>query len=451
MSLSLKPPVRYWGRKAGESVDLAVGVLGRLFGLRGGVVLDPFAGAGSLARGLLANGFNVVAVDVNFYAWLITRAAVGKVRLPRGLGGLLGRLRLRVRLRGGGRRVVEWWRVLGVRCGGRVEPLRYRVCSRSESSCIEVSTGGCSSRRGLDEDPVLEVLDEYPKVPLRYPDGSPFDKRRTVDRVDQLYSPMMLAAMAGLARLARRWSPLGPVGVPVWLAVAALAYSSSRMQRASGGSWPVNSYWLPDRWLERNPILLLERKVKAIVDYSMGRPVCTRPSGLRGLRWGRFGACVLWGDARRLRSLAPRGFFDAVVTDPPHYDEVQYYELSVLHLSWLTLGLGRADAERALSAYRDEIVVNARRGVGEDEYLGMLREAFESIYYVLKPGAPVVLLLHEEDVVGLERIIGSVEAAGFRFVSRFETRMPTKPIGAVSRNQRRSVLTVAIGRRDYMA
>lgn len=440
-------PVRYWGRKAGESLKI-VDRLIRREKLSGSVALDPFAGAGSLARSLLMRGLRVVATDLNLYAWLITRVSLGPVVEPHGLTDLLESLRLNVVLRDGRRGRVPWRNILKVECPRGPEPLRYRLCSRSRGRCVGVSVSGCRAEVELEDEDVLEVIDPYPDIPLYYPWGTPFDKRRTVDRVDQLYSAAMLAAMAALARLARRWSLWGSVGSLVWLALAAVAYPASRMQRYSGGSWPVNSYWLPDEWLERNPILLLTRRARLIARYSLGVRLCTRPSSLRSLRWGRREACVLWMSAQSLGKAAPRGFFDLLVTDPPHYDEIQYYELSLLHVAWLTLGLKRRDAERALRAYEEEIVVNPRRGIGEKKYLQALREAFESIHGTLKPGAIVVVILHEEQLERLRGMMDAIESAGFRFHDLLEATTPIKPAGRVSRSERRNRLVVAVGRRS---
>ncbi len=443
-----RPPFRFWGRKAGEAlaaVDRVV--LGSIS--RGSLILDPFLGSGSIARHLLGLGYRVVASDVNYYAWLATRVALGRVELPgRRLPAILQHLRLPVAL-GSGSKWPRWLDVLSVRCNGSRRPLAARLCDSTRGEC-RLEAQGCSVEAPLDDMGVEEVLWAPRDLKLRYPWGEPFDKKRGVESVSQLYSRPMLAAMSGLALLLRRlgYSQRGPKGSLLWLALASLAYSSSRMQKPGGGTWPVNSYWLPRVWRERNPLLLYWRRVAALHRYSLKARLCTSPRSVRGLRGGRFDACALRAPAQGLAGILPRGFFDALVTDPPHYDEVQYYELSLLHIYWLQAGMGEHELRDALEAYGYEVVVNPRRGVGEREYLEMLGEAFSSVAYTLKPGAPSLILLHEEDTARLKLMVDSIASAGYRVLGEAEIRGPVKPVGDIGSPEEQAKSLLVVARRE---
>ncbi len=443
-----RPPVRYWGRKAGESLHIINDLVKKIVKSSSGIALDPFAGAGSLGRELLRLGFKVVLADLNLYAWLIAKTSIGRVKEPQNFLNKLKNLRLNVKLKGGFTGKVHWSTILKVDCPNGPEPLRYRRCNRRQGICENVSIRGCKTLTSIEDDPVEEVLDEYPKLPLYYAPGIPYDKKRSVNRIDELFSKQMLAAMAAIARIARKWSLRGPVGSVVWLALAATAYPASRMQRASGGSWAVNSYWLPNEWLERNPILLIPGRIRKIIEYSMNTRICSSISYIPKMRWSNYNACVLWMNAKTLSQHAPRGFFDVLITDPPHFDEIQYYELSMFHVSWLLTGLKNPDVEKALRSYIEEVVVNKRRGISEKEYLSLLNETFSSLHRVLKPEATTIIILHEEEETRLERMLDSIGSAGFRFKEFMKATMPVKPIGQISKSSQRNKLVIAIGKRS---
>jgi len=445
----MRSAIRYWGRKAGTAVG---GLRSMLLSLLkdGGLILDPFAGAGSIGKRLLSWGYKVVMLDVNFYAWLISRVLVGRVRKPAGtFWGGLENVKLRI-IRYGRVERIPWRELFSVKCRGTRSLILRRECDEDEHRCIAYTVSGCSVEMEYD-DPIDEVLDPYPRLPLRYPDGTDFDKRRNVQHVHELYSPLMLAGMASIAGFLRKRGysiKRGPVGSLLWLSLAAIAYNASRMARRGAGAWAINSYWVPRRHAEYNPFLRFRSRVMRIVGESLGaRAVYTGRSAYR-LRWLDYDAAILWADASRVSKMFPREYFDALITDPPHFDEIQYYELSFLHLAWLLDTLSSEDRERALNAYRYEIVVNPRRGLGINEYLRKLHDAFKSIALVLRRGAPVAIFLHEEQQHKLRLLIDAIESAGYKFIVEETINMPVKPIGNRDRNGRDNIAIVLIGRRE---
>ncbi len=440
--------IRYWGRKAGVAVESLRGILLGL--LKGGeLVLDPFAGAGSIGRHLLSWGYKVVMLDVNFYAWLISRVLVGRVRKPTSaFWKAFENVKLRV-IRYGRVERVRWKELFSVKCRGARSLILRRECDEDERRCIVYTISGCSVEVNYD-DLIDDVLDPYPRLPLRYSDKADFDKRRNVQYVHELYSPLMLAGMAGIASFLRRrgYSVKGSVGSLLWLSLAAIAYNASRMARRGTGAWAINSYWVPRRHAEYNPFLRFRSRVMRVARESLGaKAVYTERSASR-LRWLDYNASILWADASKVSKMFPGEYFDALVTDPPHFDEIQYYELSFLHLAWLLDALRSEDRERALNAYRYEIVVNPRRGLGVNEYLRKLHDAFRSIALVLRRGATVAIFLHEEQRRKLRLMIDAIESAGYRFTAEETINMPVKPIGDRSKTSGSNTVTVLIGRRE---
>lgn len=445
----VRSAVRYWGRKVGNALEKVRKTFLNLLG-SSGLVLDPFAGAGSIGKRLLTWEYKVVMIDINFYAWLISRVLIGRVREPsHAFWHNFNNTKLHI-VRRGKVEKIKWSELFSIRCGKTRSLMLRRECDEVENRCILHTISGCSIKTEY-VDFIDKVLDPYPRLSLSYPNGNSFDKRRNVQYVHELYSPLMLAGMAGIARFLRKHGysvKRGLVGPLLWLSLAAIAYSTSRMARSGSGAWAINSYWIPRRHAEYNPFLRFKRRVSLLAKESLGtRVVYSAKTALR-LRWLNYDAAVLWMNSSKVGEIFPREYFDALVTDPPHFDEIQYYELSFLHLAWLLIGLNREDRERALNAYRYEIVMNAKRNMDANKYLRRLHEAFQSIALVLRRGAPIAIFLHEEQYGRLKKMVDAIESAGYRFIVKETIDIPTKPIGYKSTAPGTNKAVVLIGRRE---
>ncbi|MDM7266166.1 MAG: DNA methylase, partial [Aquificaceae bacterium] len=94
--------------------------------------------------------------------------------------------------------------------------------------------------------------------------------------------------------------------------------------------------------------------------------------------------------ATSLRS--PDNYFDAVITDPPYYDNENYAELSDFFYVWLKRSIGDLYPElfsTPLTPNSQEIVANPIRHERQDRakkfFEDMLKKAFQEIHRVLKP------------------------------------------------------------------
>jgi adenine-specific DNA methylase len=119
----------------------------------------------------------------------------------------------------------------------------------------------------------------------------------------------------------------------------------------------------------------------------------------------------------------PEEHFDAVITDPPYYDNVPYADLSDFFYVWLRRTMGDLYPEafrRELTPKDEEAVMNpARFGGGKKgeevarrHYERLMGEAFREIRRVLKPeGAAVVMFTHRS-TAAWESLISSLLSAG---------------------------------------
>jgi len=112
------------------------------------------------------------------------------------------------------------------------------------------------------------------------------------------------------------------------------------------------------------------------------------------------------------------GFFDAVFTDPPYYDNIPYSYLSDFFYVWLKRSIGYlhpANFSTPLTPKSDEIVVyqNQNSINSKELFEKKLAESFKEIYRVLKSeGVGYIVYTHKSNE-GWESLINSILESGF--------------------------------------
>ncbi|MFB6096173.1 MAG: DNA methyltransferase [Haloferacaceae archaeon] len=119
------------------------------------------------------------------------------------------------------------------------------------------------------------------------------------------------------------------------------------------------------------------------------------------------------------------GEVDAVVTDPPYYDSVQYAELADFFYVWLKQAL-ESDFPEAFGA---DSVVSAAEAVGNrsrekslEDYRRLLQEGFETGAEVAKEDAPFVFTFHHREPAAWGAVLEAVHGAGLRVVATYPVR-----------------------------
>jgi len=119
----------------------------------------------------------------------------------------------------------------------------------------------------------------------------------------------------------------------------------------------------------------------------------------------------------------PEEHFDAVVVDPPYYDNVPYADLSDFFYVWLKRAVGDLYPEAfktPLTPKDEEIVHNpARWGGGKKgeeisrrHFERLLTQAFHEIHRVLKPDGLAVIMFTHKSTAAWEKLIESLLASG---------------------------------------
>ena len=146
-------------------------------------------------------------------------------------------------------------------------------------------------------------------------------------------------------------------------------------------------------------------------------------------------ATVVRGSATRL---ATAGFeessFDAVITDPPYYDNESYSELSDTFYVWLQPALQHLFPEHfasQLTPKRQECVAAAYRQGGTREaawrhFEGGLAEALAGARRVLKPDGVLALVYAHKTTAGWATLVNALRDAGFEVTEAWPIETETK-------------------------
>jgi len=117
----------------------------------------------------------------------------------------------------------------------------------------------------------------------------------------------------------------------------------------------------------------------------------------------------------------PDGSFDAVVTDPPYYDNVPYGDLSDFFYVWLKRSIGSLYPDHfssELTPKKSEATALSSRFDGDmkaasSAYEEIMLASFKEARRVLKPGGPLVVVYAHKTTLGWSTLVDALRRAGF--------------------------------------
>lgn len=140
------------------------------------------------------------------------------------------------------------------------------------------------------------------------------------------------------------------------------------------------------------------------------------------------------------------GSVDAVITDPPYYDMIEYADASDLFFVWLKRILfdiesdlfgPRIRSKDGLQNKDDEIIVRRVHEPGRvrhdrDFYEAALSKAFAECMRVLRPDGHLVVVFGHSDPDAWKRLLAALHDAGFVVTSSWPSRTETASTGVAS-------------------
>ena len=116
--------------------------------------------------------------------------------------------------------------------------------------------------------------------------------------------------------------------------------------------------------------------------------------------------------------------FDAVITDPPYYDNYSYSNLSDAFYIWLKRSIGEVHPSHfasELTPKKSEAIKANYRHNGNDEaaskrYEGLMTESLREAHRVLKPGGTIAIVYAHKTTLGWSTLVDALRSAGFTIV-----------------------------------
>jgi putative DNA methylase len=147
------------------------------------------------------------------------------------------------------------------------------------------------------------------------------------------------------------------------------------------------------------------------------------------------------------------GSQDAVIIDPPYYDNISYADLSDFFYVWLKRSVGHLHPEHLsapVTPKRSEAIAASYRHNGDKEtakaaYEEMMALSFEEARRVLKPNGVLVCVYAHQTTVGWSTLIEAVRRAGFVVVEAWplDTEMPDRGVAQGTASLASSIFLVA--------
>jgi len=163
-------------------------------------------------------------------------------------------------------------------------------------------------------------------------------------------------------------------------------YSESAPFNSENAGWPV----------------ALERIVPAIRSIDFDNPAHVRRGSAMSLPYGN-------------------GEMDAVISDPPYYDNVPYADISDFFFVWLKRSIGHLFPEHLTGTgtpKKNEAVADATRHGGDKKranaaYEDMMARSFAEAHRVLKPGGQLAIVYAHKTTLGWSTLVNALRRAKF--------------------------------------
>ena len=198
----------------------------------------------------------------------------------------------------------------------------------------------------------------------------------------------VLAKLKAMTKMAER-----PMNKRLLFLLTSVAFASTKLYkyRTTGGGQPAgNNLYIPSLIKEQNPIEMLRRKLKAIVNAEREKTFSFRS------------VIVSTGSASEMPQI-PSSTIDYIFVDPPFGANIMYSESNFIWESWLRVFTNKAP----------EAIINKTQGKSLEDYRNLMLACFKEMFRILKPGRWITVEFHNSRASVWNAIQEALARAGF--------------------------------------
>ncbi|MEM1542627.1 MAG: DNA adenine methylase [Ignisphaera sp.] len=239
----------------------------------------------------------------------------------------------------------------------------------------------------------------YPGTKIKFKDGP----HKSI-KIEDLFTKRNLYAASKIYSFVEKvWKEDKVQGDFLKMSFIASLASATKMlphSRSSGPSWKVPRYWIPPLREERNFCRAFIRRVKLLADFkTRWLPISSNYNITVSFEGEIFHSSEKFIHIYRSNALAASQSIPKVhlvILDPPHYDEINYFEMTYLWQKWLE-GSCQDKRFRDYSYWKSEICVNEKVGKDLNWYSYQLHNVIHSYMNCLKENGRMLIMLHNKD------------------------------------------------------
>ncbi len=434
--LNLHSLVKFWARKDPKFISQEIS------GAR--LIADPFCGSGSSGFSAVLNNVSALLSDINPVSVFITYNILNKETLEfdtlKVVENVCNEIEEEVYTLSNSKKVnFAVWKT-SYKCPFCAKSVnlmprtttRCKDCNRTFSTrdmiindnviSLKFITGESTQDKELIKEYLkieenLKIKWWYPKGKFVYP-GTEIEFRdgphRPIEIKDLFTKRNLYVASRLYSYIEKIWRTDQVQGDLLKLVFIASLANATKMiphAKSSGPSWKVPRYWIPSLREERNfcraflrRLLLLysfkekwltiASKYQITVSFT-GEIITPEKRSIHICRADAFDIC----------SELPKS--DLIILDPPHYDEINYFELTYLWQKWLE-GDYNDERFKYYDYWNKEICLNRKIGKDLQWYTRKLYELLLCYVNRLRKGGKAILILHNKDENLLKRTVSEV-------------------------------------------
>lgn len=448
--------IKFWARKDPELISH------EMKGAR--LVADPFCGSGSTGFSAILNNIPAVLSDINpvsvFISYNILNNETLELETIRVMEDICAEIENELYTLSSSKKVnFAVWKTTYkcpfcgktinliprsmIKCKGcnRIFPTRNAIVNDNIISLQLVN--GESTR---DEKLIKEYLEVeeglrmkwwFPKDKFVYP-GTEIEFRdgphRPI-RIKDLFTKRNLYAASKLySYIEKIWREdriQGDLLKFVFIASLANATKMIPHTKSSGPSWKVPRYWIPNLREERNFCRTFLRRLLVLHSFKEKWSIIASSYQITVSFDGEIiipekkSIHLCRADAFDICSELPK--LDLIILDPPHYDEINYFELTYLWQKWLE-GNYKDSRFKYYDYWNKEICINRKVGKDLQWYNTKLYELVSCYTNRLHKGGKAILILHNKDKDLLKTTVRRIrEVIGNNFVLKTSYKFPKVP------------------------